>query len=60
MEWISKQEKDGEIVDLEDLEYKEQLGEILPYERELIPNYDEIIAEVQKTIENREIIESVA
>lgn len=42
-EWMSKQEKLGVKVDHEDLEYKEQLGEILPYEQELIPNYDEVI-----------------
>jgi hypothetical protein len=29
----------------------------LPYERELIPNYDETIDEVEKIISNREIIE---
>lgn len=60
MEWISKQEKAGETIDLEDLEYKERLGEILPFEKELIPDYDEIIDEVSRTIENREIIEQVA
>jgi hypothetical protein len=60
MEWISKEEKAGRKIDNEDLEYKEQLGEILPYEQELIPNYDEMIDEINKTIENREIIEQVA
>lgn len=32
----------------------------MPYEKELIPNYDEIIANVEKTITNKDIIEQVA
>lgn len=32
----------------------------MPYERELIPTYDEIINEIDKTIQNKEIIEQVA
>ena len=44
-------------MDKEDLEYKEQLGEVLPYEKELIPNYDDTLDEIDRTIRNREIIE---
>ena len=47
----------GEKVDTEDLDYKESMGEILPFEMELLPNYDEILTEVNKTLENRDIIE---
>eukprot|EP00347_Sterkiella_histriomuscorum_P022680 403337558 len=60
MDWLSKMEKTGQQVDNEDLEYKEQLGELMPYEQELIPNYDEVINEIQNTIEKKEIIEQVA
>jgi RNA recognition motif-containing protein len=39
-EWIGKIDKLGVKIDREDLEQKEALGEIQPYERELIPTYD--------------------
>ena len=32
----------------------------MPYEQELIPNYDDMIEEIKKTIENKDIIEQVA
>ncbi|CDW73846.1 UNKNOWN [Stylonychia lemnae] len=60
MDWISQQEKAGNTIDNEDLEYKEQLGELMPYEQELIPSYDDVIIEINKTIENKDIIEQVA
>lgn len=41
-EWIGKQEKAGITVDLEYLEEKETLGEILPYEKELIPDFENV------------------
>lgn len=60
MDWVSKMEKNGEKIDQEDLDYKEQLGELMPYEQELIPNYNEMIDEIQKIISNKTVIEQVA
>ena len=36
------------------------MGELMPYEQELIPNYNEVISEIDKTLANKEIIEDVA
>lgn len=41
-EWLQRQAKAGVEVDMADLEQKEQLGEILPYEKEVIPDMEEI------------------
>lgn len=60
MEWIAKQEKLGITVDMEDLDLQEESGQIQPYERELIPLYDQIIDQVNSTLDRRDIIESVA
>ncbi len=57
MEWLSSQEKAGEYVDLEDLEVKEKMGELMPYEKELIPDYDRIMSDIERTIDNKDIIE---
>ncbi len=51
-EWIAKLEKLGVTVDIEDLEQKEALGEIQPYERELITDYEIISQKIEKILEN--------
>lgn len=51
-EWIAKLEKLGVSVDLEDLEQKEALGEIQPYERELITDYDALSHKIEQLLEN--------
>jgi hypothetical protein len=45
-DWLQRQAKAGVEVDMADLEQKEQLGEILPYEKEVIPDMEEIQAKV--------------
>lgn len=50
-EWLSKLEKLGVTVDLEDLEQKEALGEIQPYERELINDYDNLSQKIELLLE---------
>jgi hypothetical protein len=50
-EWLSKLEKLGVTVDLEDLEQKEALGEIQPYERELINDYDTLSQKIELLLE---------
>jgi len=50
-EWLSKLEKLGVTVDLEDLEQKEALGEIQPYERELINDYDILSQKIELLLE---------
>ena len=52
MEWISRLEKLGASVNIEDLESKEALGEILPYERDIIPQYDRVAARIAQLLEN--------
>jgi hypothetical protein len=51
-EWMSKLEKQGIPVDLADLEQKEALGEIQPYERDLIPNYEQVSQRIERLLEN--------
>jgi hypothetical protein len=53
-EWIAKLEKLGVSVDVEDLEQKEALGEIQPYERELINDYDSLSQKIELLLENKE------
>jgi hypothetical protein len=50
-EWLAKLEKLGVTVDLEDLEQKEALGEIQPYERELINDYDNLSQKIELLLE---------
>lgn len=49
---MSKLEKLGVTVDMADLEQKEALGEIQPYERELIPNFDQVSQRIERLLEN--------
>lgn len=60
MEWVSVKERAGETIDTEDLEVKESMGELMPYEKELIPDYYRILTDIERTINNKDIIEQVA
>mmetsp|Transcript_47724 Transcript_47724/g.34982 ORF Transcript_47724/g.34982 Transcript_47724/m.34982 type:complete len:88 (+) Transcript_47724:359-622(+) len=58
MEWIERQKKTGEPIpeNIED----DDSDEILAYEKDLIPHFETVREQIEKTLENREIIEQVA
>lgn len=60
LDWLAKQEKLGLAIDTEDLESKAALGDILPWEQELIPNYGGLVGDIDRILANRELIEQVA
>ena len=56
-EWTSRLEKLGVAVDLADYEEKEALGETMPWEKDIIPQYEKVRARVDRLLENpREVI----
>ena len=57
-EWTSKLEKLGVTIDMAEYEEKEALGEIMPWEKDIIPQYDKVKARVDRLLENpKEVIE---
>ena len=54
-EWFGKQVKLGIKVDIEDLEQKEALGEILPYEKELIKDFDEVSVKIEILLQREDV-----
>jgi hypothetical protein len=57
-EWTSKLEKLGATVDMADYEEKEALGETMPWEMDIIPQYEKVKARVDRLLENpKEVIE---
>ena len=51
-EWLNRQRKQGIEVDVEEIEQKELRGEVLPYEKQLIPQYEEIKLEFREALED--------
>ena len=51
-EWVSRQKKQGVEVDISDLEARELKGEVLPFEKALIPQYAEIRLEFREALED--------
>ena len=51
-EWVSRQKKIGIEVDISDLEARELQGEVLPYEKALIPQFEEIKLEFREALED--------
>ena len=51
-EWISRQKKLNIEVDTQDIEARELKGEVLPYEKALIPQYEEIKLEFREALED--------
>lgn len=56
-EWVSRLEKLGVQVDMGEYEEKEALGEIMPWEKDIIPQYEKVKARLERLLENpKEII----
>lgn len=51
-EWAGRQTKAGVEIDWADLEQKEALGEILPFEKELIPDYAQQQARLDRLLQH--------
>ena len=51
-EWINRQRKLGIEVNIEEIEQRELKGDVLPYEKQLIPQYEEIKLEFREALED--------
>ena len=51
-EYLNRQKKLGIEVDVNELEDRELRGEVLPYEKQLIPQYEEIRLEFHEALED--------